>query len=156
MLYNVKGVCRYLGIEVPEKLIGRKGKAKMKALYRSCGKTYMNKHCNVLGIEYAVSNMGEAIAYVKNGLLGSGNGEASVKKLRGSYITFSNVHTTVMAKENPDYCSVQNRAAIAFADGAPVAAYERKHGYPEAERVCGPDFMKEMFLATQDGSLKHY
>ena len=40
MLYDVEGVCRYLGIEVPEKLTGRKGKAKMKALYRSCGSTY--------------------------------------------------------------------------------------------------------------------
>lgn len=40
MLYDVEGVCSYLGIEAPEKLTGRKGKAKMKALYRSCGSTY--------------------------------------------------------------------------------------------------------------------
>lgn len=40
MLYDVEGICRYLGIEVPKKLTGRKGEAKMKALYRSCGNTY--------------------------------------------------------------------------------------------------------------------
>lgn len=40
MLIDLLGICRYLGIAPPEKLAGRKGKAKMKALYRSCGKTY--------------------------------------------------------------------------------------------------------------------
>lgn len=40
MLYDLSGICRYLGITPPEKMTGRKGKAKMKALYRSCGKTY--------------------------------------------------------------------------------------------------------------------
>ena len=40
MLMDVAGICRYLGIEVPDKLHGRKGKAKMKALFRSCGSTY--------------------------------------------------------------------------------------------------------------------
>lgn len=40
MLIDLLGICQYLGIAPPEKLAGRKGKAKMKALYRSCGKTY--------------------------------------------------------------------------------------------------------------------
>ena len=40
MLYDVASICSYLGIDIPEKLKGRKGKAKIKALYRSCGSTY--------------------------------------------------------------------------------------------------------------------
>lgn len=40
MLVDLYGICKYLEIVPPEKLIGRKGKAKMKFLYRSCGKTY--------------------------------------------------------------------------------------------------------------------
>lgn len=40
ILIDLSGVCKYLGVDVPEKLSGRKGKAKMKALYRSCGNTY--------------------------------------------------------------------------------------------------------------------
>ena len=41
LLIDVEGICRFLGMEtVPEKIRGRKGKAKMKALYRSCGTTY--------------------------------------------------------------------------------------------------------------------
>ena len=40
MLIDIEGICKYLGISVPTELKGRKGKAKMKALYRSCGSTY--------------------------------------------------------------------------------------------------------------------
>lgn len=40
MLTDLPGVCTFLQIPIPEKLKGRKGKAKMKALYRSAGKTY--------------------------------------------------------------------------------------------------------------------
>lgn len=40
MLVDLEGICKYLGIPVPTELKGRKGKAKMKALYRSCGNTY--------------------------------------------------------------------------------------------------------------------
>lgn len=40
LLYDLEGICNYLHITVPDYLPGRKGKAKMKALYRSCGATY--------------------------------------------------------------------------------------------------------------------
>ena len=40
MLVDCLGVCNFLQISVPEKLAGRKGKAKMKALYRGVGRTY--------------------------------------------------------------------------------------------------------------------
>lgn len=40
MLYELEGICEYLHIPIPEKLEGRKGKAKMKSLHRSCGATY--------------------------------------------------------------------------------------------------------------------
>jgi len=40
ILCDMPSVCNYLGIDIPENISGRKGKAKMKALYRSCGNTY--------------------------------------------------------------------------------------------------------------------
>lgn len=40
MLCDIEGICNFLNIPVPEKLIGRKGKAKMKRLHMSCGLTY--------------------------------------------------------------------------------------------------------------------
>ena len=40
MLVDIESICKYLGITAPKELKGRKGKAKMKALYRLCGNTY--------------------------------------------------------------------------------------------------------------------
>lgn len=40
MLYDMESVLKFLGIQMPDKLQGRKGKAKMKALHRSVGKAY--------------------------------------------------------------------------------------------------------------------
>lgn len=40
LLCDVDGVCSFLAIDKPENLKGRKGKSKMKNLYRSCGNTY--------------------------------------------------------------------------------------------------------------------
>lgn len=40
LLFDIAGICRYLDIDIPDKPQGRKGKAKMKALFRSCGRAY--------------------------------------------------------------------------------------------------------------------
>lgn len=40
MLNDIVGICKYLGISIPEKMQGKKGKTKMKNLFRSCGNTY--------------------------------------------------------------------------------------------------------------------
>lgn len=40
MLYDIESILTFLGIEMPTKLVGRKGKAKMKALYRNAGRAY--------------------------------------------------------------------------------------------------------------------
>ena len=40
MLYDIDSICSFLVIKVPGKIPGRKGKAKMKWLFRSCGSTY--------------------------------------------------------------------------------------------------------------------
>lgn len=102
------------------------------------------KTCNILGTNIAVTNMSETIAFLEN----------EIEKLRGSYICVSNVHTTVMAYENEEYRKVQNTAAVALPDGKPLSSYSRKHGFPEAERVTGPDLMGEMF--ARDNGLRHY
>lgn len=40
LLYDLEGICNFLKIDVPNCLTGRKGKAKMKALFRGCGSAY--------------------------------------------------------------------------------------------------------------------
>ena len=106
----------------------------------------LRKKCDVLGIHYTVSNVDEAAIYIKN----------AVKELRGQYICFSNVHTTVMAHDHPDYLAIQNGSAYTFPDGSPIARQQKRLGYMSAERVSGPDFMNAMFRGTMDGKISHY
>lgn len=100
--------------------------------------------CNILGTNIAVTNMAETVAYI----------EEHIEELRGKYICVSNVHTTVTGYEDREYQEIQNHAAVALPDGKPLSLYSKKHGFPEAERVTGPDLMGELF-ARKNG-LRHY
>ena len=61
-----------------------------------------------------------------------------------------------MSNKDEDYRKVQNRAALIFPDGAPIAKRQRKLEYADAKRVAGPDFMDAMFKSTMDGKVTHY
>ena len=102
--------------------------------------------CSVLGVGFVPTTLSAAVLYIKE----------NARKLGGRYICFSNVHTTVIAADVPVYRRILNGAAFVFPDGAPIAAYIRKHGFEGAERVAGPDFMEKMFELTADGSLSHF
>ena len=103
-----------------------------------------SKTCRILGVNIAVTNMAQTVQYIENNL----------EELRGKYICVSNVHTTIMAHDNPAYRNVQNSAAIALPDGKPLSVVSRKRGYTEAERVTGPDLMGELF--ARENGLKHF
>ena len=108
--------------------------------------TAMVKRCRVLGVEFAVSNVDNAVIYVKK----------HIKDFAGKYICYCNVHTTVEASEHEDYKKIQNSSALTFPDGQPIVGQIQKAGYINAERIAGPDFMEAMFGATMDGSLSHF
>ncbi|WP_330375739.1 WecB/TagA/CpsF family glycosyltransferase [Butyrivibrio proteoclasticus] len=101
---------------------------------------------NLFGINYAISRTEEAVYHVLR----------NVKELSGKYICFSNVHTSVMGRENAEYRDILNGAAFVFPDGSPIAVLQQKKGLVGAERVAGPDFMEHMFRDTQDGKISHY
>lgn len=92
--------------------------------------------CSILGVNVAVIDLDSLLKYMN----------ANIDSIRGKYITVANVHTTVTAFENSAYQNVQNQAAITLPDGGPLSTYQRKHGFDNARRVTGPDFMKEVFL----------
>lgn len=81
---------------------------------------------------------------------------AHIDELRGKYICVSNVHTTVMSYENEHYRTIQNSAAMALPDGAPLSGYSRLKGFKEAKRVTGPDLMVELFKISHQRGYRHY
>ncbi len=100
----------------------------------------------LFGVRFCIAKTEEAVYHVIEHL----------QRLKGQYVCFSNVHTSVMARENPDYARTLNSAALVFPDGEPIAKLERMRGYRDATRVAGPDFMRHMFRDTADGSVGHY
>lgn len=104
------------------------------------------KVCNILGVNINVTNMKETVSYI----------EQNIENLKGNYICVSNVHTTVMAYEDENYKNIQNSGAMALPDGGPLSVVSRRRGFKEAERVTGPDLMKEIFKISEDKGYTHY
>lgn len=103
--------------------------------------------CELLGVPVSATTMEQVTDYLEN----------HIDELRGQYVCVGNVHTTVMAFEDADYMRVQRRAAFVLPDGKPLSVLSRKRGFPKAERVAGPDLMKQMFLKGAAGNgLRHF
>lgn len=92
------------------------------------------QYCEILKTRINVTNMQDTLAYLCTHL----------DELRGRYICVSNVHTTIMSYENERYRTIQNGAAMALPDGAPLSLYSRRRGFADAQRVTGPDLMLEL------------
>lgn len=114
--------------------------------FRTLNYTAMQRKGSVLGVNYTISTISEAVFYVRHHL----------KRLKGQYICFSNVHTTVMAHDRRDVLEAENSSAFTFTDGAPVARALRHQEESDAIRMAGPDFMKEMLISSMDGKTSHY
>lgn len=104
------------------------------------------RYCEILKTKINVTSMPDTLAYI----------EKHIDALRGSYICVSNVHTTVMSYENKQYRRVQNSAAMALPDGAPLSKYSRMAGFRDAERVTGPDLMAELFRISGQKGYRHF
>ena len=106
----------------------------------------LKEKCPVLGVGFTVTNLSEAVQYVRD----------NARNLKGKYICFGNVHTTVTAYENEKYMEVQNGACFIFPDGVPIHREQLNKGHRRACRVAGPDFMRLMFLSAMDGKTSMY
>lgn len=102
--------------------------------------------CNIMGVNIGVTDMQRTIKMI----------ETKLEEWRGKYICVANVHTTVTAHEDAGYRTIQNNAVIALPDGGPLSQYSREHGYAEAQRVTGPDLMKEILAISAEKGWRHY
>ena len=104
------------------------------------------RYCQILGTNINVTDMENAVAYFNEHL----------DELRGNYVCISNVHTTVMAYRDSEYQKVQNSGAMALPDGKPLSIVSRKRGFPDAQRVPGPDLMIRIFEESRVKEYRHY
>lgn len=101
---------------------------------------------NILGVNVSVTDMDKTIDDITDNL----------ENWRGKYICVSNVHTTIMAHDDPKYLKVQNDAVMALPDGGPLSSYSRSVGQKTAKRVTGPDLMKETLRISGEHNWRHF
>lgn len=102
--------------------------------------------CNIMGVSVAAIDMEWLVDYINQ----------NVKNLSGDYICVSNVHTTVTAYEDQEYCRVQNGGIMAIPDGGPLSSVGRKRGFINMKRTTGPSLMGEIFKISAAKGYRHY
>lgn len=100
----------------------------------------------IIGVNISAVNMKIALSYLKE----------NYETAKGNYICAANVHTTVTAFENPEYCEVQNNSFLTLPDGKPLSVIGKKRGFEDMDRVTGPEFMEEIIRATEKTDYSHY
>ena len=100
---------------------------------------------NVIGVPISAVNMEIAVSNILDNL----------DAVRGEYICVSNVHTTVMAHDDPEYWRVQAESFMSIPDGKPLSVVGKKQ-FPEMDRVTGPDLMRRIFAESKDRNLRHF
>lgn len=101
---------------------------------------------NIIGVNISVTNINECLNDINDNL----------EYIKGKYICAANVHTTVMAHENADYCKIQNNSYMTFPDGKPLSIVGRKKGFSNMGRVTGPEFMEEILSLSERKGWTHY
>ena len=102
--------------------------------------------CNILGVNIAAIDMEWLVNYL----------DSNIRLLSGDYICVSNVHTTVMAYEDPEYLKIQNGGIMAIPDGGPLSSVGQKRGFKNMKRNTGPSLMEEIFKISTEKGYRHY
>lgn len=100
----------------------------------------------MIGVPISAVTMDSALAYVAENL----------ETLRGSYICASNVHTTVMAREDRAYHRAQSESALSLPDGKPLSVVGRRKTDLPMEKVTGTHFMQHIFTDPRFDGKKHF
>ena len=103
------------------------------------------KRVSIIGVPISAVNMDSCVASIFQDL----------GKTKGKYICVSNVHTTVMAHDNPAYYKVQAESFMSVPDGKPLSIVGKKQ-FPQMDRVTGPDLMRRIFDESKSRNLRHF
>lgn len=102
--------------------------------------------CNIMGVNIAAIDMNWLVEYIK----------VNIEKIKGAYICVANVHTTVTAYEDKNYCAVQNGGLMAIPDGGPLSSVGRSRGHKNMARTTGPSLMTEIFKISAEKGYRHF
>jgi N-acetylglucosaminyldiphosphoundecaprenol N-acetyl-beta-D-mannosaminyltransferase len=108
---------------------------------------YSNNRVDILGIRVNAQRFNDAINTLAQW--------ASERNHR-RYVCTSTVNNIMSTKDDPRVREAVNGADMVTADGMPLVWVQRQWGYPEAERVYGPDIMLALCEKTAGTGIRHF
>lgn len=99
-----------------------------------------------MGVNIAAINMNWLLDYTQK----------NIKALSGDYMCVSNVHTTVLSFEDPEYRAIQNGGIMAIPDGGPLSSVGRRRGFMNMQRTAGPSYMSEIMEISVENGYRHF
>jgi N-acetylglucosaminyldiphosphoundecaprenol N-acetyl-beta-D-mannosaminyltransferase len=100
----------------------------------------------VIGLPVSVGNM----TSVTRAIVGLGRRGA------GGHVCVANVHMLVEARRDEALREVLERASLVVSDGLPLIWQLRRHGFPQAEQVRGPELMIRVCETAADENVPVY
>jgi N-acetylglucosaminyldiphosphoundecaprenol N-acetyl-beta-D-mannosaminyltransferase len=79
-----------------------------------------------------------------------------VQSGKGGYVCFTNVHASVMARQDLSYQRIVNNSFMSLPDGKPIYWVGRLRGVRNLNRVSGPDFLSALFAEESHSTIKHF
>ena len=72
------------------------------------------------------------------------------------YVTITGVHGVIESQSDEELQKIHNRSFLSTPDGMPMVWMGRWNGFSHMDRVYGPEFMLNVFQATQESSHRHF
>ena len=72
------------------------------------------------------------------------------------FVTVTGVHGVIESQRDDELRRIHNRSFLSTPDGMPMVWLARWNGFPETERVYGPDLMLEIFRRSEESGERHY
>jgi len=108
--------------------------------------SFFPKRVPIIGVPISAVTMKSALTFIADNL----------DTIRGEYICASNVHTTVMARENAHYLTVQSESILSLPDGKPLSVIGSRNTCCPMEKVTGTHFMQNIFTDPRFAGRRHY
>jgi N-acetylglucosaminyldiphosphoundecaprenol N-acetyl-beta-D-mannosaminyltransferase len=110
------------------------------------GADCVHEYADVLGVKVSALDLTRAIELAGRWVAAGNPG----------YVCVTGVHGVMEAQSDAELCRILNHAVINVPDGMPMTWMGRLQGFPEMNRVFGPDFMNGVCRLSADRGYRHF
>ena len=82
--------------------------------------------------------------------------EAWIRQRTPSYVCITGVHGVMESQRDPALKAIHNAAGMVTPDGMPLVWMSRRLGFPQVQRVYGPDLMRAMVALSAERGYRNF